>query len=302
MSERILGDFDSGDKSNLMILVGALHGNELAGYKATNNVFDELRKNKTKINGRVVGIAGNLQAIAAKKRFIDHDLNRAWKPEILDRVLATPEEELTHEDLELKILHGILDDLGTQGYKNTYLIDMHTTSADNGIFLVHPGYPDENSIARELRLPTVINLDIYLPGTLLKFMRGYGFNSFAFEAGQIGSEKAIDIHTFGIWELLHKTGIIDQSRDLGHLIHYEEILASLHKPLPGIVKVLHRHEIKEGDYFHMKPGYENFQTVRGGELLAQDKSGEILAPMDGLIFMPLYQNAGNDGFFIVEEL
>ena len=302
MSGRILGDFDSGEKNNLMILVGALHGNEMAGYKAINNVFQELRESKTKINGRIVGIAGNLQAIEAKKRFIEHDMNRAWKPEIINRVLNTPEEELTYEDRELKELHDILDDLGCQDYKNKYLIDLHTTSADNGIFLVHPGLPSHDSVAKALRLPTVINLDVHLPGTLLKYMRKYGFTSFAFEAGQIGSAKAIEIHTFGVWELLHKAGIIDHSRELAHLIHYEEILASIHKPLPGTVRVLHRHEIQPQDYFHMKPGYENFQTVSKGELLAEDKHGEIHAPLDGLIFMPLYQNEGNDGFFIVEEL
>ena len=102
MSERILGEFDSGDKNNLMILVGALHGNELAGYKAINNVFNEIREQNIKINGRLIGIAGNLQAIEAKKRFIDHDLNRAWKPDTLNRVLDTPEEELSLEDKELK--------------------------------------------------------------------------------------------------------------------------------------------------------------------------------------------------------
>lgn len=302
MVERILGDFDSGEKTNLMILVGALHGNEMAGFKAINNVFKELKENKTRVNGRLIGIAGNLQAIEAKKRFIDHDMNRAWKPEILNRVLASPEAELSHEDLELKKLHPLIDELGKQDYQKKYLIDLHTTSADNGIFLVHPGMPSYDSVARDLRLPTVINLDVYLPGTLLKYVRQYGFTSFAFEAGQIGSQKAIDIHTFGIWELLYKSGMIAESHDLGHLIHYEEILASLHKPLPGTLRVLHRHEIKEKDYFHMKPGYENFQTVQKGELLAQDKHGDIHAPLDGLIFMPLYQNAGNDGFFIVEEV
>ena len=302
MSERILGDFNSGDKTNLMILVGSLHGNEVAGYKAINNVFEEIRENNIKINGRLIGVAGNLPAMEANKRFIDHDLNRAWKPEILNRVLDTPEEELTLEDKELKILHDLFDELGMQDYQHKYLIDLHTTSADNGIFLVHPGLPQHDSVAKTLRLPTVINLDIYIPGTLLKYMRKYGFTSFAFEAGQIGSDKAVEIHTFGIWELLHKSGMIDHSRELAHLIHYEEILASIHKPLPGTVRVLHRHEVQPQDYFHMKPGYENFQTVSKGELLAQDKNGEIHAPLDGLIFMPLYQNAGNDGFFIVEEV
>lgn len=36
-----------------------------------------------------------------------------------------------------------------------------------------------------------------------------------------------------------------------------------------------------------------------GVQLASDNSGEIKAPLDGKIFMPLYQKQGNDGFFIV---
>ena len=39
-----------------------------------------------------------------------------------------------------------------------------------------------------------------------------------------------------------------------------------------------------------------------GEVLAIDGKGEIRARESGLIFMPLYQNLGDDGFFIVEEI
>jgi succinylglutamate desuccinylase len=52
----------------------------------------------------------------------------------------------------------------------------------------------------------------------------------------------------------------------------------------------------------MKPGFDSFQFIEKGELLAEDKSGAITAPIDGRIFMPLYQIAGDDGFFIVEEV
>ena len=51
----------------------------------------------------------------------------------------------------------------------------------------------------------------------------------------------------------------------------------------------------------MKPGYRNFQRITKGEELAMDKKGPIYAPKEGMIIMPLYQNSGNDGFFLVEE-
>jgi succinylglutamate desuccinylase len=52
----------------------------------------------------------------------------------------------------------------------------------------------------------------------------------------------------------------------------------------------------------MRPGYANFQPIRRGEHLADDASGPVLAPEDGLILMPLYQSLGTDGFFLVQEV
>ena len=45
----------------------------------------------------------------------------------------------------------------------------------------------------------------------------------------------------------------------------------------------------------MAPGFKNL--AREGQLLATDKNGEIRAPKDGLVILPLYQGLGNDGFF-----
>lgn len=52
----------------------------------------------------------------------------------------------------------------------------------------------------------------------------------------------------------------------------------------------------------MNPGYENFQPLKKGEIIAHDRNGAIVVPMDGLMFLPLYQHSGDDGFFIVEEI
>ncbi len=300
--ERIIEAVDSGDTNVLMVLVGAIHGNEMAGVKAIKNVFNEIRQNNLQVKGKVVGVAGNLQAIQAKKRYLDFDLNRHWTPEFIKSLQMQPKEDLFHEDLELLELHELFMTLGKEDYDLKLLVDLHTTSAENGNFIVIPGNPAENSIVRSLKLPIVIDLDNYIPGTLLQYMHSKGFLSFAFEGGQIGSEKAIDLHTHGIWELMYQAGVIEPKHDIKELLHYEELVGSLHSHLPQTVKVLHRHKVKYEDYFRMKPGFENFQAVKKGDILAEDKKGIITAPYDGMIFMPLYQNIGNDGFFIVEEL
>jgi hypothetical protein len=53
------------------------------------------------------------------------------------------------------------------------------------------------------------------------------------------------------------------------------------------------------DDFVMEPGFRNFHKIRKGELLAEDKDGEIRSQIKGRVLMPLYQRQGNDGFFVV---
>jgi len=56
-----------------------------------------------------------------------------------------------------------------------------------------------------------------------------------------------------------------------------------------------RHPVGPG--FRMEPGFANIARVSTGTLLARDDGGEIRAPFDGLVLMPLYQAQGSDGFF-----
>ena len=147
----------------------------------------------------------------------------------------------------------------------------------------------------------VIDLDKYLEGTLLQYFHKKGYTSFAFEGGMIGSDNAIDLHTSGIWEVLDAAGSIDQ-HDHHDVDHYENKLRSFAAKLPKTVKAFYRHWVDEEDQFEMRPGYFNFKPVKKGERLARDRHGPIVAPRDGLIFMPLYQKAGNDGFFLVDEI
>ena len=59
-----------------------------------------------------------------------------------------------------------------------------------------------------------------------------------------------------------------------------------------------RHAIAPNDKFVMEPGFENFQPVRRGQVLAQDRHGRITVTETGMVLLPLYQKLGDDGFFL----
>jgi succinylglutamate desuccinylase len=63
------------------------------------------------------------------------------------------------------------------------------------------------------------------------------------------------------------------------------------------MEVVSRHAIAPEDAFTMEPGFRNLDHARASQLLARDRNGEIRAPSDGLVMLPLYQGQGDDGFF-----
>jgi hypothetical protein len=51
----------------------------------------------------------------------------------------------------------------------------------------------------------------------------------------------------------------------------------------------------------MDPGYSNFQEVVEGQVVAHDHAGPVAIGEKSRLLMPLYQEQGEDGFFLVRE-
>lgn len=299
---RLLGVKESGEQNTLMYLIGGLHGNEGTGITAIINIFRSLEERQIPINGKIVGLIGNVKAYEVGKRFINYDLNRCWTDQNLSYLKSNPPgATLLAEDFEFLELHEEIQKHDDDRYKRKIFVDLHATSSENGNFIVISDQEANDEVVKALKLPIVVNLEKYLAGTLLEFMHKRGFTSFAFEGGLIGSDRALSLHTSGIWELLYASGIVKRL-NTEEFLKYEMIIDSFIHHLPHKVSVLYRHEVKEDDKFKMKPGYKNFQKVKKGEIVARDSGGTIQVKADGLIFMPLYQERGKDGFFIVQEL
>lgn len=91
--------------------------------------------------------------------------------------------------------------------------------------------------------------------------------------------------------------------DIKRWAHFRDLLYARGSGLHGLFEVFFRHPIRSEDQgFKMNPGFSNFDKVEHLEPLAVDHEGEISSPGTGNIFMPLYQNQGEDGFFLVRRI
>ena len=301
MTERIIGEIDGEMPGPLVICIASMHGNEPQGYHAFQEIKSAIQSNEIKVKGKIIGILGNREALKVNKRFIDYDLNRCWTDDFIESIYSKNKVEQS-EDKNVKEIKSVIDAFENQNkFTQKIIIDLHTTSSDNGNFIVVPEDEGDHPVIKALHLPVVIDMDKYLEGTLLAYFHKKGFVSFAFEGGTIGTLEAKELHKSGIWEVLDAAGSITNS-DHSDLDHYKNKLRKYAQGLPSVVKAFHRHWVEPEDEFVMNPGYANFQKIVKGERLASDRNGGIYAPEAGLIFMPLYQQKGNDGFFIVNEV
>ena len=301
--DRIIGDLRGEHAGPTLIALCGIHGNEPSGIEAIEHIFEKLRTKKGKFHGRFLGIIGNIEALREEKRFIDEDMNRIWFTSILDKIRRTPIEQLkTAERRETKKVLEIIDPILEKSDDENPVIfmDMHTFSAEDGLFVISTRDERNITLLAQLSVPLIFGIEKTLHGTALKYFQNTGNIGFAFETGQHFSESARKNATAGLMCLLVASGAI-AATDIDDFPRYYDYLNSQTEDLPHKVEFLYKHIIETDDEFEMRPGFKNFDKVEKGQWLATDRHGKILAQRDGFILMPLYQNQGEDGFFIVQE-
>lgn len=297
--KRILGDYGNKNADKLFVCVGSLHGNEPAGWKALEIVFRQLEKHNIELQGRFVGITGNLTALKEKKRLVDHDLNRLWSAEKVDYANEFPLEHVEHK--ELLEIHKVYEEIGFDAYAEKYFLDLHTTSAENGIFLIIKEMSKVQHIANNLNVPVLLGLDNQLKDTTVPYMTDLGFLAMGFESGQHDNPESIDNHVTVIWRMLVLIGMVNAD-DIPKSFLENDQLDHFTNSIPSHMNVDYRHHVTPEDDFTMIPGFKNFDPIEEGQLLAYDKNGEIRADRHGFVLMPLYQKEGKDGFFLTSAI
>ncbi len=289
--------------------MAGMHGNEHAGVLALETVFALLDREPL-VNpdflykGRLLGLIGNWRAYTEGKRFIVKDLNRQWTPENVLRIRSAEPAQLDSEDQDLlEILQLVEAEIADCQPAQVVMLDLHTTSASGGIFAIATDSAESIRIASSLHAPVITGLMRGIRGTTLHYFTNENFHvpiaAAAFEAGQHQDPLSVNRSIAAVINCMRSIGAV-RPEDVEN--RHDEILVEYSKNLPKIADLIKVHSIKAGDDFAMRPGYQNFQPVVQGELLAHDRHGEIHSPADALILMPLYQPQGSDGFFLVKKI
>lgn len=294
----VIGKKEGEGKGSLLIAIAAMHGNERAGIVASERVLGALQGKSIGFKGCFVALAGNLKALEQDTRFLKNDLNRIWTEEDLKLAYNGLDKSLYPEHEELLGLHSAIEHYLNDGYEKVALIDLHTTSARGGVFIVCPNEEGHKRMITRLHVPVILDLDRDLKGTAMQYFWDRKITAFAFEGGNHEAPESIDKMESALWLCLEYMKCVNRE-DFEEVAHHDKKLIENTEGLPHFCHLLHHHMIANGDEFEMYPGFENFQQIHKGQLLAKDKNGDILSPYDGFILMPLYQKQGSDGFFIV---
>ena len=278
-----------------LIILGGMHGNEINGVKAIEQILPRLKQIFDEQTGQIWFLKGNVPALEAGERFIDKDLNRLW----LDEYIHS-EDTSTADFQSLRVLHDlIVNDICQGQFDNCVFLDLHTFSAKSGIFAIPASNQKSIEFARSFEVPFIERLSETLPGTALQYLGQKGMTSIVFEGGTHNTLEATQNLAAGIWHSLAQAGFI--KNDLPEVLQSRQLLVDISKDLPHHLELTYRHKLDRYQDFTMQPGYYNFKPVQKSESLAVQNRQVVQSPSSGFMLMPLYQKKGSDGFFIVKE-
>jgi predicted deacylase len=316
---RRIGSYAGTGAGRTIVAVCGIHGNEPAGVRAAEQVLEELHRRRPPFRGEFVAVAGNLQALAAGRRYLAKDLNRQWHADLVGSSLiaagqdgsgaerfisgpaaaaaeGSPPEE-SPEDVERRELWAELRGLFSRTQGQVLLLDLHTSSASGPPFATMGDTLHNRRFVRRLPIPVVMGLEEVIDGSLLEFVNNLGHVTVGVEAGRHDEPSSVDNHAAFLWLVLLSAGCLDPAA----VPEAEALRARLRAAtvgIPRLVEVRYRHVITESDRFRMIGGFTNFDPVARGQRLATDARGEVRARESGVVLLPLYQGLGDDGFFL----
>jgi len=306
--KRVIGKHKGKEKGPLLICIGAMHGNEPSGVNAISKMLINLKTEPSNnpdfsYKGVFVGLIGNLQAYSLGQRFIKRDLNRMFIPEQIEILRSKPKDQLVAEEKELMELLDVIDqEIELSSAKKIIVLDLHTTSSSGGIFSISTEDRESIRMSIELHAPVITGMLKGLKGTTLHYFNketlDYDITSLTFESGQHQDPLSVNRALAAITNCMRLIGSVKAEHVENR---HDQLLVEYSKELPKVVHLEERYDISPEDNFRMKPNYKNFQLIEKGEMLAEDRNGEIYASCSGRILMPLYQEQGEEGFFIVRD-
>lgn len=298
--ERLLGGIHGRRPGPTLLCIAGIHGNEPAGVHAVGRVLDALGDRRADVRGRFIALAGNIAALSRGRRFIDRDLNRAWTSARILQLRTRGTAGGTVEDREQVELLEEIEQILDSADGPVYALDLHTTSGPGGVFSAFTDSLPHREFAARFPVPMVFGLEELVDGTLLNLLSEHGIVAITVESGQHDEPAAVDRAEAAIWIALVSSGVLPEHR-VPELTEARELLERDVRHLPRALEMRHKHHVVDDDGFVMEPGYSNFDPVRSGDVVAHDARGDIRVEEGGRLLMPLYQEQGEDGYFLVRE-
>jgi predicted deacylase len=300
-TSRIIGHISGKEKGPTLVLFAGIHGNEPSGVEALEQVFAQLKATDPELKGAVYGIRGNMPALLQKKRYLVHDLNRIWTRSGIDEIESKNELERTVEENELSAIHLLISEIFETQSPPFYFVDFHTTSSPTLPFITINDALINRKFSRLFPVPVILGIEEYLEGPLLSYINQKGYVSLGFESGQHFTQEAVTNTISFIWLAMIYCGVLDSEQ----IPDYKKYHNQLSKAAEGntiFYEVIFRHCIEKSDNFEMLPGFRSFDKLHKGDAMALHNEQEIIALKDTIVFMPLYQVQGEEGFFLIRPI
>lgn len=297
--DRIINRIEGEQKGPTIVFFAGIHGNETAGVLALKEELDKLAKETKNIKGTVYGVSGNLQALGANKRYLDQDLNRMW----INGNLNPRKENCSDvsETAEIQEIHGLLENILNTEAPPFYFMDLHTTSSKTLPFITINDATINRKFSRLFPVPVVLGIEEYLNGPLLSYINEMGYVSIGFESGQHDEKEAVHNAKAFIGLVLLYAGCYGFGDFPELKIHYD-LLSNAADGNDEMFEVIHLHRIRDNEPFKMLHGFESFQKVKKGTVVAKSGKQDIKFRHNAHIFMPLYQKRGREGFFVIKRI
>lgn len=301
--EREIGHFGNSKTGPTIVVFAGIHGNEPSGVFALKSIFSTLENIKPEFKGHFIALAGNTPALERGKRYIKQDLNRVWHSDIIHKIKNNGlDDDAIMPELEQQIkIYKYIDTIFKKYNSPYYFIDLHTTSSDSVPFITINDTIRNRNFALEFPLPVILGIEEFLSGTVLSYVNELGPIALGFEAGNHDVLSSIDNHISCLWLTLVAAGCLQKEDVPNYAKHYEQ-LKNQSPDSNKVFEIRFRHQRTEVENFIMDPGYENFHSVKKNQHLAKNINGDLSAPESGRIFLPLYQEMGDDGYFIIREI
>ncbi len=299
-AKRIIGHLRGEPNGPVLIFFGGIHGNEQSGVTAIEHVFKKLKSKDFSCKGVIYGIRGNLPALLKGKRFLEKDLNRLWTLSQINILKNKPPQKCSVEEKELMAIYDLISTIVEREKGPFYFIDFHTTSSKTLPFITINDALINRRFSKLFPVPIILGIEEYLEGPLLSYINEKGYVSLGFESGQHTEEASIKNSIAFTWLALAYSGFLKR-KDVKIKKYYTRLQNSAERN-STFYEIIYRHPIRDNKEFKMMEGFMSFEQVDEGTPLAMENDEFINAKKDTIIFMPLYQEQGEEGFFLIRKI